>query len=73
MKLKCYELDNRRFYGAYVWELDNKCILQDFYTTKAEAIKAVKTCKKNYKGNKELDCYVRLYDENEFEIEDYNL
>ncbi len=73
MKLKWYELEDKKFYGAYVWELGNKCILLEFYTTKAEAIKAVKNCKRNYKGNKKLDCYVRLHDENGFGIADYNI
>ena len=73
MKLKWYELDGKKFYGAYVCELGNKWILLEFYTTKAEAIKAVKNCKKSYKGNKELDCHVRLYDENGLGIAVYDI
>ena len=73
MKLSFYELEGKKYYESCVWEQGNNCILLEFYTTKAEAIKSVKTCKKNYKGNNELDCFVRLHDENGFGIEDYNL
>lgn len=73
MRLRFYELDGKPHYEACVWVNGNKCLLSEFYTTKAEAIKAVKICKKSYKGNNELDCFVRLYDEDGFGIKDYNL
>lgn len=73
MRLNFFDLDGRFYFEACVWENGNNIILCEFYTTKAEAIKAVKTCKKSYKGNNELDCFVRLHDEYGFVIKDYNL
>ena len=73
MRLSFFELDGKPHYEACVWENGNKCLLLDFYTTKSEAIKAVKTCKKSYKGDNALDCFIRLHDEDGFGIEDYDL
>ena len=57
----------KRMYESVVWEDDNNLLLDENYTTKAEAVKAVKTFKKRYKGNGKLDYYVRFFDfENDF-------
>lgn len=73
MRLDLFDTEGREHYESCVIEDGNKYLLLDFFTTKSEAIKAVKTCKKNYKGEKELDCFVRLHDEYGFGIEDYDL
>lgn len=73
MKLSFFETDGREHFEACVWENGNNIILCEFYTTKAEATKAVKTCKRSYKGDNELDCFIRLYDENGIAIADYDL
>lgn len=73
MRLGIFDTYGREYYEAAVYEVDKACLLLDFYTTKAEAVKAVKDFKKSYKGNNELDCFVRLHDEYGFAIEDYNL
>lgn len=73
MKLSFFEIGGTAYYEACIWENGNNMILCEFYTTKAEATKAVKTCKKSYKGDKEIDCFVRKYDENGAAIADYNL
>ena len=73
MKLSFFEINGIFYYVACIWENGNNIILSEFYTTKAEATKAIKTCKKSYKGDNELDCYIRLYDANGIAIADYNL
>lgn len=73
MRLSIFETDGKKHYSANVWEINGKHLLFQFYTTKKEAIKAVKAYKKSYKGNKELDCYVRLYDKYGFSIEAYDI
>ena len=73
MRLSTFDIEEREYYEACVIEDGNKYLLLDFFTTKNEAIKAVKTFKRKYKGEKEIDCFVRLHDENGFGIEDYNL
>ena len=73
MRLSIFETDGKKHYSANVWEINGKPLLIQFYTTKKEAIKAVKACKKSYEGNKEIDCYVRLYDEYGFSIEAYDI
>lgn len=60
-------------YEAVVWEDDNNLLLDEGYTTKSEAVKAVKAFKKNYNGKGKLECYVRFFDfENDW-VQDYNL
>lgn len=73
MRLPLFEIDGKQHYEANVWEINGDCLYLDFYSTKNEAIKAVKAYKKSYKGNKELDCFVRLHDENGIGIEDYDI
>ena len=73
MRLTIFDIEGREYYEACVIEDGNGYLLLDFFTTKNEAIKAVKMCKKNYKGEKELDCFVRLHDKDGFGIEDHNL
>ena len=73
MRLPFFEIDGKQHYEANVWEVNGNCLYLDFYSTKNEAIKAVKAYKKSYKGNKELDCFVTLFDENGFSIESYNV
>ena len=73
MRSDLFDTIGIKYYEACVVEDGNKYLLLDFFTTKDEAIKAVKTCKKNYKGEKDLDCFVRLHDKNGFGINDINL
>lgn len=73
MRLNLFNLDGQQYYEANVWEENGDCLMLDFYSTKNEAIKSVKSYKKSYKGNKELDCFVRLHDENGVGIADYNI
>ena len=63
MKIKRqYDIKIKKAYESVVWKDSNTLLLDECYTTKAEAFKAVKAVKKSYKGNGELDCYVRLFD-----------
>lgn len=72
MKINWFD-EVKTMYEAVVWEDDNNLLLDEDYTTKAEAFKAVKTFKKNYKGKGKLECYVRFFDfENDW-VQDYNL
>ena len=65
--------DATELYEAVVWENGNNLLLDEYYTTKAEAVKAVKAVKKSYKVNGELDCYVRYYDYWDGTTQDFNL
>ena len=72
MKLNWFD-EVKTMYEAVVWEDDNNLLLDEGYTTKSEAVKAVKAFKKNYNGKGKLECYVRFFDfENDW-VQDYNL
>lgn len=72
MKINWFD-EVKIMYEAVVWEDDNNLLLDEDYTTKSEAFKAVKTFKKRYKGKGKLECYVRFFDfENDW-VQDYNL
>lgn len=73
MRLDLFDTYGREYYEACVFEEDRDCLLLDFYTTRTEAIKAVKDFKKSYKGKYELDCFVRRHDKYGFAIEDYEV
>lgn len=75
MKIKWYEVEVEKIkvYEALVWENGNKLLLLEHYTTKAEAVKAVKAVKKSYKGSGELDCYVRFFDHKNGIVKDYEI
>lgn len=73
MRLSLFEADRRKHYEAIVWEVHGYCLYFEFYSTKNEAIKAVKAYKKSYKGNKKLDCYVKLVNKNWLSIKDYDI
>lgn len=73
MRLSFIDIDGRKHYEACVYEGGNNILLCEFYSTKAEAIKAVKNCKKGYQGNNKLDCFVRFHDEEGFGIKDFDL
>ena len=68
-------VEGKPFYRAFVWEKDGAYdwLLKEAFTTKREAISCIKTFKKTYTGSKELDCYVRLYDENECTVDDFDV
>ena len=72
MKIKWND-DATEFYEAVVWENGNNLLLDEYYTTKSEAVEAVKAVKKSYKVNGELDCYVRYYDYWDGTTQDFNL
>lgn len=73
MKIKWND-ETTAVYEACVWEDGNINLMEgEYYTTKAEAVNAVKTCKKNYKGNGELDCFVRYHDYWNDVVEDYEI
>lgn len=72
MKINWFD-EVKTMYEAVVWEDDNYLLLDEDYTTKSEAIKAVKAFKKNYNGKGKLECYVRFVDfENDW-VQDFNL
>lgn len=72
MKLNWFD-EVKTMYEAVVWEDDNNLLLDEGYTTKSEAVKAVKAFKKNYNGKGKLECYVRFFDfENDW-VQDFNL
>lgn len=72
MKINWFD-EVKTMYEAVVWEDDNNLLLDEDYTTKSEAVKAVKAFKKNYNGKGKLECYVRFFDfENDW-VQDYNL
>lgn len=75
MKIKWYdvEVEKIKVYECLVWENGNKLLLLEHYTTKSEAVKAVKAVKKSYKGNGELDCYVRYFDHKNGIVKDYEI
>lgn len=75
MKIKWYdvEVEKIKVYECLVWENGNKLLLIEHYTTKSEAVKAVKTVKKSYKGNGKLDCYVRYFDHKNDVVKDYEI
>lgn len=65
-------------YEAIVWETSiinykNTLLLSEYYSTKAEAIKAVKTFKANYQGDGKLECFVRYRDYQNGTKQDFNL
>lgn len=59
MKINWFD-EVKTMYEAVVWEDDNNLLLDEDYTTKTEAFKAVKKFKKSYKGKGKLECYVRF-------------
>lgn len=72
MKLNWFD-EVKTMYEAVVWKDDNNLLLDEGYTTKSEAVKAVKAFKKNYNGKGKLECYVRFFDfENDW-VQDFNL
>ncbi len=74
MKLKWYDVeDEMKVYEALLWENDNTLLLDEYYTTKSEAVRAVRAAKKSYKGNGKLDCYVRYFDYQNDTVTDFNL
>lgn len=72
MKIKWND-ETTEVYEAVVWEDGNVLLLDEYYTTKTEAVKAVKAVKKSYKGNGELDCLVRYHDYYNWFTQDFNL
>lgn len=72
MKINWFD-EVKTMYEAVVWEDGNRCLLANHYSTKKEAVKAVEFCKANYKGNGELDCYVRYFDNYNDTVTDFNL
>ena len=54
MKINWFE-EVKTMYEAVVWEDDNNLLLDEDYTTKAEAFKTVKTFKKRYKARANLN------------------
>lgn len=72
MKINWFD-EVKTMYEAVVWEDENNLLLDEDYTTKAEAFNAVKKFKKSYKDKGKLECYVRFFDfENDW-VQDYNL
>lgn len=73
MRIPFFELDGKRYYEANVWEDGNILLLNDYFSTKKEAVDMVKLRKRTYKGNKKLDCYVVYFDGNGRAIETFNV
>ena len=74
MKIKRqYDIKIKKAYESVVWEDDNTLLLDECYTTKAEAFKAVKAFKKNYNGKGKLECYVRFFDFENVTVQAFDL
>lgn len=81
MKIKWYKVETEKTkeYEAIAWVSGymggrgNKLLLLEHYTTKAEAVKAVKAVKKSYKGNGEPNYYVRFFDHKNGIVKDYEI
>ena len=79
MEIKFYdELAIDEAYNAIVWETSiinykNTLVLDKHYSTKTEAVEAVKTFKANYKDNGKLECFVRYRNYQNGTKQDYNL
>ncbi len=67
MKLDIFsdDLEGRPYYEANVWIYNGKGdpLALEYYSTKREAVAFIKRFKKAYKGNERLDCFVKLFDE----------
>lgn len=72
MKIKWND-ETTEVYNAVIWVDGDNLLLDEYYTTKVEAVKAVITAKKNHKGKGELDCYVRYHDYWNDIVKDYEI
>lgn len=64
--MKGYQF-GKPFFQANVWVkngIGDALMLEEF-TTKKEAVMCIKKFKKYYKGNDELECFVKHFDETE--------
>ena len=74
MKIDFFDIDyKKRYYNSVVWERGNELLLDEYYTTKREAINAVSQFKKDYNKNYHVDCYVRVFNGEEGAVQDINL
>ena len=74
MKINFYDIDyKKRYYNSVAWEDGNVLLLDEYYTTKREAINAVNKFKKDYNKNYHLDCFVRVFEDEGFSVQDINL
>lgn len=77
MKIEWYETDGQSCYQAVIWDRTGSVqLLDDYYTTKNEAKRAVRNFVKNYTGTKVIvpeNCFVRQFDEDGCAIEDYEV
>lgn len=76
MKLSYFNISDacsRNYYQAVVYEVGRDIVLDEYYTTKNEAMKAVIRYKKAYKGNYTLDCFVRQFDTDGCAIKTYTI
>lgn len=64
---------NKPYYEANVWIKNGTGdpLLLESFTTKREAVSCVKAFKKSYKGEAELDCFVKHFDKDGFN--DYSI
>ena len=72
-KIDFFDWDTTPCYGAHVRVDGNEDIVDERYTTKREAVNAVNTAKRAYRGSGKLDCFVRLYDKYGFAVRDWNI
>lgn len=74
MKINFFDADyEKRYYNSVVWERGNILLLDEYYTTKREAINAINKFKKDYNKNYPLDCFVRVFEDDGFSVHDINL
>lgn len=68
-------IEGKPYYRACVWIKNgtDDALFMDYFTTKREAISAIKRFKKNYTGQDELDCYARLLDEDGNAVCDFDV
>lgn len=73
MRLSIFQIPHKTtFYNANVRD-GSEILLDEYFTAKREAIKEVQNFRKKYKGEKRIDCFVRVFDADGFAIEDIDI
>ena len=73
MRLSIFQIPHKTtFYNANVRD-DSEILLDEYFTAKCEAIKEVQNFRKKYKGEKQIDCFVRVFDADGFAIKDIGI
>lgn len=54
-----------KYYQALIYEKNLFFVVNALFTTESEAMSEIMTFKKNYKGDRKLDCFIKVFDNNE--------